>query len=282
MITRNTWAVYPAVALLSLSPAVGFSATSEESPPDKLQAFLAIADRNPFGLKDPPVVKPPEVELPVVEEEPPPDVKLVGVFSINGTSHAQFLVKDQTGGTAAAAKGLTLKVGEAQEGIRLISLAQADGMARVQVRGKEARLELKPPERPAVAAANRVNPAPGNTRRGQVRQGPTPTPTANIRETRGRQQPTGGGVTVGGRNNSSADDANAQQSQSGLRSIPTRDVRTGRQNNLSADESAVLIELNREINRDRINAGAMPPLPPTPYTSDEDRQRIVVPEIPGE
>lgn len=276
MITRNTWAVYPAVALLSLSAVDAFGATPEESP-DKLQAFLAIADRNPFGLKDPPVVKPPEVEIPMIEEEPPPDVKLTGMFTINGISHAQFLVKDQTSGAVAAAKGLTLKVGEAQEGIRLISLAQGDGMARVQVRGKEARLELKPPERAAVAAANRINPAPGAVRGGQVRQGPTPTATANIRSL---QQPSGGGVRVGGRNSSPSNDPNAQESRSGLRSIPTRNVRTAPQNDLTADESAVLIELNREINRDRINSGAMPPLPPTPYTSDADRQRIVVPPPP--
>jgi len=97
-----------------------------------------------------------------------------------------------------------------------------------------------------------------------------------------------GGRVRGGQNAPNMDNSNGNDS-SNLRAVPTRNgSNLGPSQNLpqlSPEEQVVGIELNRELTKQQVLEGSMPPLPPTAMTPDDATGGgggpLIVPPAPG-
>jgi hypothetical protein len=242
--------------------------------------YTVIGERNIFGLKDPPDPTP---VAPEPEPEPPPNIKITGITTVMGIPRA--LLKVQTpakNGKKEEEKSLILVAGGlAKEGIEVLEIDEANGVAKdikVKIRqgGKESWLALErdtakagpPPPAPGAAPAQVAAVAQklAAARAAAGGAAPPPNVAAGIpnRPLRTGQpgapgyQPGAAGYApgVGG----VVTDAAA---------INSNPKYISRDYGLSREEQVILIEANRELTRDAVAAGEMPPLPPTELTPPE-------------
>lgn len=287
------------VCLVGLGVLASCLAACAVTPDIKVAEYSIIADRNPFGLVDPPpkpAPAPPDPNKDQEKETPPPGVELTGFFrnGRNGKTVALFLVDDKEG-TKTTKESFMWAVGEGDKGVKVIAINQAEETVKLEIRGKESTVTFTKPKAaaaaaPALAIPGRPNmrvptiPAVRNPREREAERGPHRFDNSRTGHF-GRSSTTSS--AVGG----------AYQPQpvgtpgNMLQSIPARDIRVGgsasaepaqpQVSNLTPDQQAILIEVNRAVsqqNQQNGQGGAiMPPLPPTKYTPPEDLSRILVP-----
>jgi len=279
----------PGKALLTGLGTVLFAvAASAVTPAQKAAEYAVIKTRNPFGLVDlpPPVVVKPDVG-PKKEVEPPPNVELTGLFhnSRKGRTVAMFLVEKKKGDKK---ESFMWSVGEGGEGMKVLAINEAEKTVKLSVRNVESTITFSEKKAASVPAAPTL---PGGPRgAGQAARNPrapgVPEPAVQqIENTRrgglGRSTSTmsavGGALPARGAG-PQANNLNAVAPRT-LR-VPGNNTQVDNQQAIPAEMQPALIEIQREIWKETGEINIMPPLPPTPLTSPDDRARIIAPSIP--
>lgn len=272
-----------------LALAIGAGAAVNET--DANNPFSAIVERNVFALKDPP--PPPSVE--VKTNTPPPNIKLTGITTIFGTSNkrALFMVQEVgiPGKPAAKEESYILTEGQRQGAIEVLEIDEKKNSVKIKNDGNEAVLTLdekvKLPSAPAVPGFG--TPLPGGAPPpGGLPRLPTFTPTAGVTPA-GSISPvnsqSASPVSFYGNNNTAAPAANSIALNNGganvelplrtIRTTPTAAPVTGPVP--SPEEQIIMIEAQREANK---NNPRFPPLPPTPLTPLLQQEQNPQPEVP--
>jgi hypothetical protein len=262
------------------------------TPTTKVGEYSVINDRNPFGLVDPPPPKTDEKPKPPKEETPPPNVQLTGFFrnARSGKTVALFLVEKKKG---EPKESYMWAVDEGDDGMKVLAINRDEKTVKLSVRGVESTITFSKPS-PVATPTAPVLPIPGrpNQRIPNIPAAPNGAAPAGPRQFEnmragsfGRSRTSSAAVGGAMPNRLSGVQANA------LQAIPSRNLRTvggeaqtgaqtTPQQSLTPQEQAVLIELNREVIKQ--SGQIMPPLPPTPLTTPEDRARIIVQPNPGQ
>ncbi|MCW5551146.1 MAG: hypothetical protein KIS67_03160 [Verrucomicrobiae bacterium] len=232
------------------------------TPNDAGNPYEAIVGRNVFSLKPPP---PPPNPEDLVKKDPPPKIRLQGLTTILG--RRQVLFKSQTPakpGQPAKDESYVLSEGERQGEIEVVAIDENAGTVKFNNHGTVETLNMKDDaDKPVLGAAPPpVTAPPGGVTR-PVAGVPTPVAAANP------VAPVPGGVvTLGGRPGSipqrtiRGGGSSATSLASGLQ-FQTQQTTQVPQKVLTPEEQIVLMEVQREQNR---NNPAFPPLPPTPLS----------------
>lgn len=238
---------------------------------DAVGDYKVILERNPFGLKPPPVPTPPPTIAP---PETPTDYKLTGITALFRPIRAMFV--NQPPGKPTP-EYVTLSEGQRQGSIEVLAdgIDVKAGTVRVKISGEERTLSFAKNGMKA-AAGPPVMTAPGV---------PAPQPGLNP------YQPTPGGTTAQPLNYPPPQQFNRPGgtvpppaavppvSILPMQSTPVRPVRgvsipVTQQNqtapppapNVDPVVQTVAIEVNRAATKQQVDAGQLPPLPPTDLT----------------
>ncbi|HXI72573.1 MAG TPA: hypothetical protein VNN22_19700 [Verrucomicrobiae bacterium] len=211
--------------------------------------YAVVVTRNIFGLNPPPVVDP---NATVVE----PPVKIVpnGIMSIFGQLQVLFKVAAKPGGKDAA---YMLTEGQRQDDIEVVRINEKAAIVTFNNHGivQDLPLVVTPPSStpsvptggPAAGLGGAAGNNPFNSRFGN------------------RGTPATRGGTSGGGNNPGADNG------SGPRNVPTRAsaIIERPQSNLTTEEATIAMEVNRELTKQQVMEGSLPPIPPTEITPSD-------------
>jgi hypothetical protein len=253
--------------------------------------YASIVERNVFGLKPPPPPPGPEDTKP-----PPSNITLTGIITLGG-KRALMTTPPVGGkpGAPATPESYILKEGEIQGPIEVISIDEVNFVVKVRNSGQEQTLDFKnngpklvagPPPAAAPGAAAGVKPMPGTmpgiNPGGMVRPMPTQTPAGGVavpmpnfdRNVR----TTTPGTTGAGYPGAAVGTSLTGYGASGVNPHTT----VNPVHNLTAEEQALMVEVERERTRDRVLSGRMPPLPPTPYTPAGSPGSITPGTTPGQ
>jgi hypothetical protein len=231
--------------------------------------YQAIPERNVFGLKPPPAPPDPEANKP-----PPPKITPTGITTILGNKRALFKVQMPAKPPEPAhEQSMILAEGEREGEIEVISIDEKLGEIKFNSYGSLVSLTLEKDgaKLPASPAPAPIPGAPPNA------VGSIPPPVHGLSSF----TPNGGAITtIGG-------------AGSGLKTIPNRQLRVpgagmsgpafgspnyggtptaqaqtpaNQQPALSAEEQAILIEVERERTKVAVSKGLLPPPPPTELT----------------
>jgi hypothetical protein len=117
-------------AVLSLG-AVAWIVLCQKTPADTgPNPYLAIVDRNPFGIKPAPLVAPAEAPPPPVI--PLAKVILTGITSILGPPRALFEITEQEAGKAPTVSKRVLREGEKDGSIEVLTIDVANNKVRIK------------------------------------------------------------------------------------------------------------------------------------------------------
>jgi len=244
--------------------------------------YSAVAERNIFGLKDPP---PPPAE-PEPEPEPPPNVKVVGITTLMGIPRALVKVQVPAKPQQPAKEDSYIMVagGPAQGGVEVLEIKDSNDLKDVKVKirvgGKESWMALDkdtPKAAPAVAAAAGGNPAQVAAAQAAAQK------LAAARAAAAAANPganPGNGIPTRPVRTAQGGPANAMGYAGGVPGYtPGAALQTGTTQQkrqamvhdygLSREEQVILIEANREMTIEDVALGDMPPLPPTEMTPPE-------------
>ena len=253
--------------------------------------YLSIVARNPFGLKPPPPPEPPKVEAPVV---PPAKVVLTGIETMFGPARALFEITETEAGKQGTIRRPILREGERDGSIEVVSIDYPKGLVKIRNSGLETNVTFETPKMATAAA-------PGLGVPGLPLPGINPGAAGAFSQgaAAGNNAGRGGGVTVLGgasggtpaRNPGAAAGYNPAASASGynpaaatgynpvtsagynptaagvgtgLRSIPSRSVRTDSPAAAPIDpaQQYLMMHANAEVARSKgINYPPVPPLP---------------------
>lgn len=236
---------------------------------DVVGDYKVILDRNPFGLKPPPVAPSAPTNAPV---ETPTNYKLSGITALFKPPRAMFV--NQPPGKPAP-EYVSLSEGQRQGGIEVLpgGINLSNGTVRVKISGEERTMSfekdgLKPAGGPPIMTApgvpvpfgqfNPVQPTPG----GSMVAPAIPTPQPSYRPPNTMPQPVNPAVIP----------VPAQ-----FQGTPTRPVRTvplTQQNqttpppapHIDPVEQTVRMEIQRVVDAPKVQRGDLPPLPPTDLT----------------
>ena len=237
----------------------GEGAEDEEdggTAPHSNNPYQAIADRNAFGLRPPP--PPPEVEK---AKPPPPKITLTGIATRGGQKKVYLKTPGTPGKPGEPAKEQYYEIAEGfmDRDIEVLEINAKAGTVRIKYEGTEIPLNFIDNGAKAIAPAPGqpggipgMIPAPGKIGT------PTPnlgTPGSNVRPlpTRTLRLPT-----------PSASAAPSMAPGVG-RSTPAPQT-SNPQDEMTAEQHILMVELERERTRDQVSAGLLPPLPPTPIS----------------
>ena len=223
--------------------------------PHSNNPYQAIADRNAFSLR--PTPPPPEPEK---VKTPPPKIILTGIATRGGQKKVYLKSPGTPGKPGEPAKEQYYEIAEGvtDRDIEVLEINPKAGTVRIKYEGTEIPLNftdngakaIAPP--PGQPGAPGMIPAPGMVPQPNQNLGP---PGSNVRPlpTRTLRLPT--------------PSASAAPSMApGLgRSIPAPQT-TAPQNEMSAEQSILMVELERERTKHQVAAGLLPPLPPTPLS----------------
>ncbi len=225
--------------------------------------YKVIVERNAFDLKPAPVVNL-ETNAP---PPPPSNLKMTGISTVTATPQLMLIVTEPGGKQV----NKILKEGEREGAIEVVSIDAKAGSAKVRNGGTEQVMTFEkdgiklqpgptPPPTPFIRPLGSAVPQPAG-----LQNNPAFTPSAVPTGIGGNMAPTG-----------------LTDSSTGGVAIPTRSVRTppvttqaqpGAAGQLSAEEQALMIELNRHLQQSgqtptttRGRSVPLPPLPPTPLT----------------
>ena len=228
--------------------------------------YLGIVERNAFGLKPPPPVVEPEVVKP-----PPPKITLTGITTILGNKRALLrFTPPAKPGEPPKEQGYTLAEGQREGDLEVLEIDEKAGTVKVSNYGTIATLDfenngIKNPGGGAPPGPVAPPGVPPGMRPGMPLPGamggamPMPARPLRVPGTPGAaytpQQSPGAGLPL----------ANPAVNPS----VAAQPVGFG-----SAEESVLLLELNRIKNQPLVEAGLMPPLP-RHEMSDEARAAII-------
>jgi len=269
------------VRLICMLAAVGMAGSVYISAADIPEnPYLSIVHRNPFALKEPPPPPAPQQEAPPAA--PPVKVTLTGLLHMFGEPKAIFEIYDDPAKGGTPKRPAPMRVGERQGPVEVLSIDVEKNMVTIRNSNVETNLTFE------VAKATGAVPIPG------VPSVPTPLPMAGV-HTPGAGSPTvisangnssgGGGVTlVGGGSTGSAPGSgpavyggpatptasaagipSALGSDSGLRSIPSRPLRTDANSGppMTREQAKLLISAQNAAYAVQAQQGgvAFPPIP---------------------
>ena len=254
---------------------LGLSTTLTALAESKPSPYQGIIERNPFGLKPPPEPPPPAPTTPVV---PPAKVVLTGIHSMFGPPRALVEITETEAGKAAEIRRPILKEGERDGSVEIVSIDLENSLVKIRNSGIETNLTF--PVAKAVGAAP-ATPASGGFVPPHA-GAPGAVPAAPINTTAASSAGHGSGVTiVGGASSTSAATprggvygaggaapyggagaATPGFDANGLRSIPTRAVRTdGVDASAPVDPVAQYNAMQRQHQAATAAGIQMPPLP---------------------
>jgi hypothetical protein len=234
--------------------------------------YALVVARNIFGLNPPTPVDPS-----AASSTPPPKITLNGITDILGQMQALFkAAATAKPGKPAGDESYILSEGQRQDDIEVVKIDEKAGIVTFNNHGETQELTL-------VAATGTSAPTAGGNP-GNPANGFRPAPGAssgggNIFGGRGGT-PYGGGF--GGSNRGNANSGmgggygggNGGNNSGGLGNglnfgnSPTRasSFLQQPQNTMSVEESDAIIEVSRELTKQQVQEGALPPLPPTEAT----------------
>jgi hypothetical protein len=255
-----------------------YAAINPENPNDSSASssgnpYNVIVDRNVFDLRAPP---PPPSTQPT--NTPPPNIKLTGVTTILGKKQALFMVQEPAapGKPANKEESYILTEGQRQGVIEVME---------INVSAKQPTVKIKNDGNISVLTFEKVNlpqaPASAPPALAGAPGSPNPVHMPNM------IPPPGGGYNPANRfnNNNQPVGYNSgvnPNAAGGLTTIPTRTARSGydqqaQQPQLSREEQIIMIEAQRELNK---NNPDYPPLPPTPLNPNPGRGNSAPPGLP--
>ena len=214
--------------------------------------YAPVVVRNIFGLNPPPLVDPNAKSI-----EPPVKITPNGIMSIFGQLQVLFKV----GGKPPGQDAYTLSEGERQDDIEVTKIDEKAGIVTFNNHGIVQALPLVP-----ATASSTPAPASALGNPGVPGGNPGASGFANRFGNRGGNIPgRNRGGSNGGNNNPSTDDG------ASLRNIPTRSNAFIQQpqTGLNEEEQVVAIEVNRELTKQQVTEGTMPPPPPTEGTPSD-------------
>jgi hypothetical protein len=242
---------------------------------DALGDYKVILDRNPFGLKPPPPPTPPPTNT---VPETPTNYKLSGITALFNPPRAMFV--NQVPGKPTP-EYLSLSEGQRQGAIEVLAngINLKAGSVRVKISGEERTLSFEKDGLKAAAGAP-IMTAPGV---------PRPMPGFNpVQPTPGGSMAPPPGISAPQFNRPSPTTPQAVPAATPaipppgqFQNTPTRQIRTGsvtvpiQQQNQTSPPPApnvdpvvqtVAIEVNRAATKTQVDAGQLPPLPPTDLT----------------
>ena len=281
------------IAASSLALGASALAISADNP------YKVIFERNAFKLNPPLKEKP--VEQP--QEAPLPNVELTGFSQVGDEKKAWFMISPTKPGPNEQPQYVSLRAGERTAisggSIELKELNDAREETRVLISGKEATYTMKHAPRSSVPGmqappGGAVPPPPTYVPNGAPRAATpfAPAPQAGAGQSgvisgtsssvvagQGSPLPTVQSTLVP-KPAAAAPQVNSLtvQSLDGAIRVPTRTVRltTGAAQNgviatppakpMTAEESIIAVEVNRELTKDAVARKELPPLPPTPLS----------------
>lgn len=221
-------------------------------------AYQTIAASNPFRLK--PIPPPPSTEP---EKPPPSNITLTGITTIFNDKLASMEVQQPNGKPKLF---LTLSEGQREGDVEMVSIDEKAGVVRINNQGVPQTLDFTTASKRVASALPAVpNPAPANPT--GIPNAPTvPAPAAennSVVNLGARKIPriprgptadnvvvAGGGTTTGGTMTGGTTTRGAQSEQ---QISPKEQIR----------DQAILMETYSELNKEKVDRGEMPPLPPT-------------------
>jgi hypothetical protein len=249
------------ICLLSgLALTVGVRADDVVLPSDP---YAIVVARNIFGLNPPP---PQNANPP--DSNPPPKITPNGIMTILGDLQVLFKVAGtpKPGGPPPADESYILSEGQRQDEIEVVKIDEKNSIVTFNNHGETQTLPLVttlPSSTPAAAPAG-----PGGGRPG----GP------GGRYSPGLSNPGGGpgsrpkvGVGGGsGANSGGTDNSASGNDGSNLRNVPTRNpIANQIPEGMTPEVQTLAIEANRELTKQQVLNGELPPLPPTEMTPND-------------
>jgi hypothetical protein len=226
--------------------------------------YQKIVVRNVFGLRDP--VPPPAPTVPTPPATPS-NIKITGISNTSKVKKAHFMV---SGKTPDKTEYCSLSEGEGKDALEVLEIDFKAGSVKVRISGVEKVMTfdadgLKNPTGPVPAPG-----APGVPGMPQGMPGMPNVAAPNLPP--GVVQPGVPGAIP--RVMAPGSPATASASAPGTTAAldinsqfryPSRAVRVQAEQQAQAqhDQSVIMMELHREVNRDQITRGSFPPLPPT-------------------
>ena len=224
--------------------------------------YALVVARNIFGLN------PPKPVDPSATDTPPPKITLNGITDILGQMQALYKVAGTTKhGKPAGDDSYILSEGQSQDDIEVVKIDEKAGIVTFNNHGETQQLTLvaaNPSSAPAIGSipgnpATGFRPAPVSSVGGNNFNGSGGTGYGRGFGGNNRQGSNGAGI---GGNNSSGMGNGLNFGNNGPRNTLLQQT----PNNMSVEESDTLIEVNRELTKQQVLEGSLPPLPPTDAT----------------
>ncbi len=219
--------------------------------------YTAIVGRNTFALKPPVATAVPVATV----TTPPPNVSLQGISTILGRAQALLKIKIAPKPPDAAKElSLVMDVGQREGDVEVLSIDPATGTVNLSNQGSPLTLNIKDADKPAAGPAIVAsgNPMPLVGAGARPSSPPIPTPATQNLSIPTYQKST---------------DSTLPPVQA-LPALPSRPIRGAAQpttqNNLSAVEQAVIMEVERIRTKDLVKQGKYPPLPPIPGVTPQE------------
>jgi hypothetical protein len=241
---------------------------------DNSNPYASIVARNVFSLVPMPT-NPPADDKP---KDPPAKITPNGIMTLFGQLQVLFKVATppKPGSPAQQDQSYVMSEGDRQDGIAVTKIDEEAGMITFDNHGVIQKLAL------TTATDASTSSAPDGGQRGN---GSMP----GMHRFGGRMgrpnNPFGGNNSSGGNTSASYNPSANSMSSS---STPSYGANSGSSygvnndaNQLSPEAQALLIEQNRINTQDQVEAGTMPPLPPTAITPSEATGRGGVPLVSG-
>jgi hypothetical protein len=222
-----------------------------------------IVGRNVFSLKDPP---PPPKPEDLVKKDPPPTIELQGLTTILGRRQVLFKVKlPAKPGQAAKEESFVLTEGERQGEIEVLEIDENAGVVKFNNHGTVEPKNMKDHVAKAPAAPPVAMPQPGVP---PPAIPALPRPTAAVNPA----QPANSSVaTFGGSSDRITPTRTLRTTSASLGSAPFGAYGAGqtaqpaqRETPITREEQAVMIEVQRELNKGTDISKLLPPTPLTP------------------
>jgi hypothetical protein len=273
-----------AVALL-LAAVARAQDTPDAAAPDPTAAdkpYASIVARNMFGLLP---IPPPAPELTNPPAEPPPKITPNGIMDIFGHLEALFKVATKPKpGQPPKDDAYVLREGQRQDDIEIVKINKADGLITFNNHGtiQELPLLVAKDAAPAAGPGGAPGMRPGNPALGGSRPAPM-SPEDRAAQRAGRQvqrgsNPGNPNPNVGASAGQPSLGASNFQPQNNLNSQP----QSIEDQVMNAAKEMALIEQNRIATQQEVDAGRLPPLPPTLLTPPEVMPSLIAngPEVP--
>ena len=274
MKAAGSWLI--ALALLASAAVRAQDATVADSP------YASIIARNMFGLLPMPTNNPDDSKAPA---DPPPKITPNGIMNIFGRWEALFKVASKgKPGQPAKDDSYTLGEGEMQDDIEVVKINHQDGIITFNNHGTVQELPLVAAKGTGPAPGPAARPGPGNPFLGHPPGMMSPAERAAL--LRARSMPRGMAPNNPGLPANPGQAMSAQPNYGGASYQPQNNQPANIEDQvMNAAKQMAEIEQNRIATQQAVDAGLMPPLPPTMLTPPDATAAggspLVVPSTPA-